>query len=177
VATKNVRDGECIIAVPKENCIDLSKASEVFKNKISSKSLKTNDAGILALYIAHEMCANQKSPIGEYLELLKSVKPNGLFGMIAEEVNEFCESTTRDIRLQVEFAKSDYRRIMTFLSKYESEKFVESFQYHLTEDLFIHALGIVKEHSLYVNNELIIIPGSKFLFLTFLKFLVQVSIS
>lgn len=164
VATSSIQEGETIYSLPTSICINISKANSMFNRKIISASFKTGDYGLLAIYLLYQNFLKEKSIFNDYLSYLSTMKPKGLFGRCDDLnfIDEFCKSTTRDIKNQIDAARSDYSTILTLLSSYEPSMYSEYFQQHFTEDLFFWALGIVKERSVVVDNELMIVPGLDF---------------
>lgn len=157
-ATQVIKKNDIIMTVPFQLCIGVSKLHEIIgKELCKSLSIRTGDYGLLALYLVIEYLNNNtKSIYYQYIQnLFHQESKVGLFSMSQEEINEFQYSSTRDIAFQIQVAIEDYNKILenVSVSKVFSEK--EKF----TKQLFFKALSIVKSRSVFLENQLYLVPG------------------
>ena len=158
VAARDIPEGEVMYSVPIGECIEVGKAEKALSwlGEKATKSLRTGDFGLLALYVLQEMSAGSGSKYAEYLENLPASAP-GVLGWPAELLEEYMQSTTRDIAGQISAIKSDWYVIEAAVKASKDKVPIRNDLLDL--EAFTLAFGLVKAYNLYIDGEPILAPG------------------
>ena len=158
-AKGNVKRGEVLYSLPIGNCFDRTTALSVLSDanpKFKSTQLRTGDLGLLALYLLHEKKLGTDSKFAPYIDVLPQECP-GILSWSDEQIVELIQSTTRDVGRQLAAVKEDYRTISAILALPDSKGL------EISMEEFKWALGTVKDKHIYVENEVLLVPGIDFM--------------
>ena len=158
VAARDIPEGDVIFSVPIGECMETGKAKKALSwlGDKAMKSLQTGNFGLLALYILQEMSAGSGSKYAEYLGNLPANAP-GVLGWPTELLEEYEQSTTRNVAGQVSAIKNDWFLIEA-AAKASDDKVLIRDELMTLED-FTRAFGMVKAYNLYIDGEPILAPG------------------
>ena len=158
VAARDIPEGEVIFSVPIGECMEVGKAKQALSwlGEKATKSLRTGDFGLLALYLLQEMSAGSGSKYAEYLGNLPANAP-GVLGWSADLLEEYMQSTTRDVAGQIAAIQNDWY-IVEAATKASKDKVLIRDDL-LSLEAFTRAFGLVKAYNLYIEGEPVLAPG------------------
>lgn len=159
-AASGIKSNECIYSIPINECMDVKKAgtSLTWLASTAQSKLRTRDFGLLACYLLQEKARGDKSQYFMYINSLPEQAP-GVLGWDDDLVQEFSQSTTRDISKQLDAIEADFNLISSTLTQSNTP--------HLGADFDVNrwkwAMGIVKDKHIYINGEPLLAPGIDFM--------------
>jgi hypothetical protein len=153
-ATTTIKPNEVMFSLPMGLCLDASKANAKFG--AVAKKMRTGDLGALALLLLSEKAQGDSSKYATYIKNLPQKAP-GILSWSQDQLEELKKSTTRNVMAQIGAVAADWENVVRKLTPKDLPSSV------LSVDNFRWAVGIVKAKAVYIDGDLMLVPGMDFI--------------